>query len=86
MPFTFWLSVSPGSFVKKENSKFPKWIQVSLDMVPKDYMEDLKTLGMKKGVQVTADVERVRQFYLSADIDWTKILLKTKELKCYLKF
>ena len=28
----YWLSVNPSSFIKREN-KFPKWLNVALDMV-----------------------------------------------------
>ncbi|MCO5234452.1 MAG: YfiM family protein [Chitinophagales bacterium] len=98
---TFWLNVSPGAFIKKPESKFPKWLSVSLGyggtgmyggfenrwcankdkevgecppdeiLTPKDY--------------VGVDIPRVRQFYISWDIDFTKIPSNKPALKTFLE-
>lgn len=91
---TFWLSVSPGSFIKKENSKFPKWIMASFGYGAQNMLggtsniwcsnatsdDDIHNCDPSHIVDRT-DIERYRQFYLSADIDWTKIPVKRKWAK-----
>jgi len=93
---TFWLTVSPGAFIQKEH-KFPDWIGVSfgyggrgmyggfgntwcdlddtdLDDCPEDHIN-----------RSAEDIERVREFYLSFDIDFTKIPTKSHALKAFLE-
>jgi hypothetical protein len=91
---TFWLSVSPGAFIKKENAKFPKWIMASFGYGGQNMLggsenkwcknatsdDDISNCDPANVIDRT-DIERYRQFYISADIDWTKIPVKRKWAK-----
>lgn len=79
---TYWFSANLKSFFPKSN--LPSWLNVSVG-----YGAD----GMFGGFENTAtdangniifdrrDIPRIRQFYLSPDIDFTKIKTKSKFLK-----
>lgn len=86
---TFWLSASPGSFIKKPDSKFPKWLQVSFGYGASGMLGGIENKWSKNdpGGDVAgpidpadlvdySDIERVREFYLSFDVDWTRIPAK----------
>ena len=78
---TYWLSVSPSSFIKKEN-KFPKWLNVAFGY---------SAYGMLGGYEnniVVQDTDgnvlkfdRERRYYFSLDIDLTRVKTKSKVLK-----
>jgi hypothetical protein len=78
---TYWLSINPSSFIKKENH-FPKWLNIAVGY---------GAYGMLGGTYnsfVLQDDEgnvyysdRERRFYLSLDIDLTRIKTKSKFLK-----
>lgn len=77
---TYWLSVNPASFMSKE-TKFPKWLNVAFG-----YGADGMTGGDfnppyidEHGQQLYFD--RYRQFYLSLDVDLTRIKTRSKFLK-----
>ena len=72
---TYWLSANINSFTK--DSFLPKWLNVAIG-----YGAD----GMLTGSDVHTDLEfedqdRTRQFYLSLDIDLTRIKTKSALLK-----
>lgn len=81
---TYWLSVNPSSFMVGENN-FPKWLNFSLGYSADGLLggrtnywcEDSnikpEDCPMNQRIDYTDLVERNRQFYLSADIDLTKI-------------
>lgn len=78
---TYWLSVNPRSFFS--NSKFPAWLNISAG-----YSSDLMLGGRentwtnKQGVFFDRrDIPRTMRFYLSPDIDFTRIPTKSKFLK-----
>jgi hypothetical protein len=70
---TYWLSCSPGSFLKRE-SRFPRWIAFSLGYSAEGM------LGGRDNNDVPGyeNIERSRRFLLSADIDFSKIPVKSK--------
>lgn len=77
---TYWLSVNLASFMKEE-TKFPKWLNIALG-----YGANGMTGGNfnppyinENGFQIY--FERYRQFYLSFDIDLTRIHTKSQFLK-----
>ncbi len=78
---TFWVTATPRSFIKRENSKFPKWIGVSFGYGAHNLYGGFSNTWEEDGVEMTADIDRIRQFYLSADIDWTKIPVKSNAVK-----
>ncbi len=80
---TYWLSTNIASFLNKE-TKFPKWLNVAIG-----YGAEGMTGGEfnppyidEKGYQIYFD--RYRQFYLSLDVDLTRIKTKSKFLKTVL--
>ncbi len=78
---TLWVSVNPGSFIKKEN-KFPKWLNVAFGY---------GAYGMLGGTYnnfVVQDengnvlkFDRERRYYFSLDVDLTRIKTRSKTLK-----
>jgi len=76
---TYWLSVNPASFMNK-NTKFPKWLNIAIGYGVNG-MTGANTnplLFDNVGNQITFD--RYRQYYLSLDIDLTRIKTKSKFL------
>ncbi len=73
---TYWLSVNPSSFLSPE-SKFPKWLNVAFG-----YGANGMTGGDFNPPYIDPDgnqlkFERYRQFYLSFDVDLTRIKTKS---------
>ncbi|MFV8334554.1 DUF2279 domain-containing protein [Flavobacterium sp. RSP29] len=73
---TYWLSVNLHSFAK--GSKIPKWLNLALG-----YGADGVITGNKEDISpvLTFNPQRFRQFYLSLDVDLTKIKTKSHFLK-----
>jgi hypothetical protein len=73
---TYWLSVNLYSFSK--GSKIPKWLNLALG-----YGGDGMITGNKENYSQnsTSNPQRFRQFYLSWDVDLTKINTKSHFLK-----
>lgn len=76
---TYWLSVNPASFMSNE-TKFPKWLNIAVG-----YGANGMTGGNvnppyinENGFQIYN--ERYRQYYLSFDVDLTRIKTKSKFL------
>lgn len=81
---TYWLSFNPVSMIKSE-SKIPKWINLSLGYGINDQL-----IGDGGTFVTTANGQQLsftpyRQYYLSLDIDWEKINVKSKFLKLVFK-
>ncbi len=79
---TYWLSLNPWSFAKKSN--FPKWLNIAVgygtDGMLGGYTNTWK--DKETGIQHSrTDVKRIRQFYLSPDIDLSKITIRGKHPK-----
>jgi Predicted periplasmic lipoprotein (DUF2279) len=74
---TYWLSCNIASFTKKEN-KFPKWLNIALG-----YGIDGVT-GARENYLLN-QTDRTTQYYLSLDIDLSKIPAKSPMLKTVLK-
>ena len=76
---TYWLSVNPSSFMSEE-TRFPKWLNIAVG-----YGANGMTGGNfnppyidSEGFQIYH--ERYRQYYLSFDVDLTRIKTKSKFL------
>lgn len=78
---TYWLSVNPSSFIKKEN-KFPRWLNIALGYSAYGMLggHENKIIAQDDKGNVLA-VERHRRFYVSLDVDLTRINVKQKWLK-----
>lgn len=71
---TYWLSANIYSFVKK--TSIPKWLNVAFG-----YGADGMISSNSNASNVPFDYERNRQFYLSLDVDLSKIETKSHILK-----
>jgi hypothetical protein len=73
---TYWLSINLYSFSKE--SKIPKWLNLALG-----YGGDAMITGNKENYaqNLVSNPQRFRQFYLSLDIDLTKIKTESHFLK-----
>ena len=72
---TYWLSLNARSFVK--NSKIPKWLNVAFGYGA-DGMLTAKSVDPN---MIFIDQNRYRQWYLSLDVDFSKIETKSHVLK-----
>lgn len=77
---TYWLSVNPSSFMSRE-TKFPKWLNIAIG-----YSAEGMTGGEFNPPYIDAQgnqiyFERYRQYYLSLDIDLTRIKTRSKFLR-----
>lgn len=74
---TYWLSTNIYSFTNKEN-EFPKWLNIALGYGAEQMIfaeiDDNKAIGLSP----------YRQFYLSLDVDLTKIKSKSKVINTLL--
>jgi hypothetical protein len=76
---TYWLSVNPWSFAKK--SKFPKWLNIAVGYGAGGMLggyTNTWTDPETNAAHSRTDITRYRQFYLSPDIDLSKITIKGK--------
>ena len=76
---TYWLSINIHSFLRKE-SRFPKWLNISPGYGAKGMLGGSENLPEYDGESVP-EFKRIPQFYLSLDIDLTKIPTRSKVLK-----
>ncbi len=70
-----WLSVNPGSFLP-ESSRFPKWLNLALGYGAEGLYGGLenKWIDPQSGLIIDrTDIPRYRQWFLSPDIDLTRI-------------
>jgi len=74
---TYWASVNIYSFLKKE-SRFPKWLNVAVGYGAEGMV------GSYYNPSNLPHFDRYRQYYLSLDIDFTRIPTKSKFLKTIL--
>ena len=72
---TYWLSANLHSFVKE--SKLPKWLNVAIGYGA----EGMVTGNIKNTELLANNPARFRQFYLSFDVDLTKIETNSRFLK-----
>ncbi len=96
---TIWWSVSPGSFIRNPNSKFPKCIQFSFGYGAGGMLGGYVNKWSKKDLSGDVDLntadpadiidrtslQRLHRFYFSFDIDWTKLPVKKHWAKGLMK-
>jgi hypothetical protein len=76
----FWLSVNPSSFIKREH-KFPKWLNIAVGMGGENMYGGFRNEWPKKDPKFflsPIDFPRYRQFYLSLDVDLSRIKTKSR--------
>lgn len=81
---TYWLSANIQSFIKKE-TKFPSWINVAVGYGGKGMLAELTNPEYDAEGNPLPKYDRVRQYYLSMDIDWTRIKTNSKVLRFLFK-
>ncbi|GAB3258377.1 DUF2279 domain-containing protein [Larkinella harenae] len=70
----YWLSVNPSLFGSRE-SKFPKWLNIAVGYG----IHDMVSAEFDKSVEM--GFRPYRQYYLSLDVDFTRIKTRSKALK-----
>lgn len=78
---TYWLSVNLSSFAKE--SRLPKWLNIAIGYGAEGlYAAEDNTWEDAEGHQFNySHIPRTRQFYLSPDIDFTRIPTRKKGMK-----
>ena len=76
---TFWLSLNIHSFLP-DNCRFPQWLNVAFGYGAEGMLGGYSNPAMHNGTPLPL-YERYRQFYISPDIDFTKIKTKSNFLK-----
>lgn len=82
---TYWLSANLKSFAK--NSQLPPWLNLSIGYGAGGLFGGFENLAKDANGNITfdrRDVPRVRQFYLSPDIDFTRIKTNKKWVRSVL--
>lgn len=77
---TYWLSMNIKSFLREE-SRFPAWINVAAGYGGKGMLTGPPENPEYCENGDPVDYDKVRQYYLSMDIDWTKIKTNSGALK-----
>jgi hypothetical protein len=72
---TYWLSGNISSFLPR-GSKFPRWLNIAAGYGA----EGMTGADSNEGNSSTPQYQRYRQFYISADIDLTRIKTRSKTL------
>ncbi len=78
---TYWASINIHSFFPKTN--FPKWLNLALGYGAESMLGGYDNAWYEKSGNYIdrKDIARYRKFYISADIDLTKIKTRNKVLK-----
>lgn len=82
---TYWLSLNVGSVWKNRN--LPPWLNVAIGYGAKGVYGGFENKGYDKNGTIIFDgsgLRRQRQWYLSPDIDWTKIKTGKKGVRLVL--
>jgi hypothetical protein len=82
---TLWFSFNLKSFLKKSN--LPSWLNLSIGYGANGMFGGYENIGYDKNGNINfnrTDIQRRRQWYLSPDIDFTKIKTNSKLLRTIL--
>ena len=83
---TYWMSVNLRSFFKESN--LPPWLNIAFGYGADGMFGGFNNTAKDANGNITfdrRDIPRIRQFYLSPDIDFTKIKTKSKFLRTIFK-
>lgn len=82
---TYWLSINLSTFLHK-NNRFPKWLQVAIGYGAEDlFGAERNSWVNEEGVNIDfSHMPSYRQYYLSLDVDLTKIHTKSRLLNVLL--
>jgi hypothetical protein len=81
---TYWLSVNIYSFLKEE-SKFPRWVNVAVGFGATGMIGGNANPRANEAGVPFPQFDRQRQFYLSLDVDLTKVRTNKKWLRTVFK-
>ena len=73
--YTYWFSFSPNKIFKFK--KVPKWLNIAVGYGANGMLGEFENKNMYKGKEIPS-FKRYRQFYLSLDIDFSKIRTKSR--------
>jgi hypothetical protein len=79
---SYWLSVNLQSFLSK--SKLPRWLNIAVGYGAEGMFGGTENIAKEPDGTITfsrTDIPRYRQWYLSPDVDFTRIKTKSKFLK-----
>lgn len=77
----FWVSVFPGEIQITDKIKWPEWLGISFGHSAENIYGANSNSWNWENEQYTFQVDRYRQYFLSLDIDWTKIPVRSPFLK-----
>ena len=80
---TYWLSANVASFLKEE-TKFPKWLNFALGYGADGMLGGTVNPLFDESGQPLREFKRARQYYLSLDVDLSKLTIRNKFLKMVL--
>ncbi len=73
---TYWMSINPASFIQQKTF-LPKWINIALGYGAEGMFGGFENEWEDNGAVVNrSDVERYRQYYLSFDVDLSRLGVK----------
>jgi len=81
---TLWASANIRSFMKKEDSKIPRWLNIAVGYGADNLLGGFANSWTTDDLNYTAspvDFPRRRQFYLSFDVDFTRIKTRKPFIK-----
>ena len=81
---TYWLSISPGAWMPKD-SKFPKWVAVSLGYSADGMIGGTNNPSVDGDGNPLPPFARTRQYFLSLDVDFTRLKTKSRFLNGVLR-
>jgi hypothetical protein len=79
---TYWLSFNLSSFMPE--SRFPGWLDIAMGYGANGMFGGYRNIAQDKNGNITfyrPDIKRYRQWYLSPDVDFSRIKTKSKVLK-----
>lgn len=83
---SYWLSVNVGAFTTHKDTRFPKWLNIALGYGADGLLGGFENKWQdSSGMQFDySDIKRERVFYLSPDIDLSRINTRSKWLNSFL--
>ncbi len=85
---TYWVSGNIYSFLKNENSKIPRWLNVAVGYGAENMFGGFENAWEEGNARYILDEDvfpRYRQYFLSLDIDFARIKTKSKFVNTMLK-
>lgn len=80
---TYWLCASPASFSPRQHTRWPKWLNIAVGYGAKGMIGSYQNPSHYDG-NTMPSLQRQRQYYLSLDIDLTKIKTRSRFLRHFL--